>query len=233
MGKLVEKLIARLLYREIIHHDLIPTNQFGGRMASSMLDAGLTLLHNIQIAHTAGLHTGLLLFDIQGFFDNVNWARLVQIMADLGFTQELVSWTRSFLAEQTVRLNFNGHISDPFHSDVGTPQGSPISLVLSVIYTYAILCKAEDERHASLSMYIDNGAIFACGKTWEEVKSSLANVYSECASWLECSSLTVEPDKTELIFFRKLREREDPSNHIYLRIHSRNMYYKVTATHRL
>jgi Reverse transcriptase (RNA-dependent DNA polymerase)/Endonuclease-reverse transcriptase len=108
MGKLVEKLIARLLYREIINHDLIPTNQFGGRMASSTLDAGLTLLHDIQIAHAAGLRTGLLLFDIQGFFDNVNRDRLVQVLADLGFSQELVSWTRSFLAERTVRLKFNG-----------------------------------------------------------------------------------------------------------------------------
>ena len=72
MGKLVEKLIAHLLYREIINHNLLPTNQFGGCMASSTLDAGLTLLHDIQTAHAAGLHTGLLLFNIQGFFDNVN-----------------------------------------------------------------------------------------------------------------------------------------------------------------
>jgi hypothetical protein len=233
MGKLVEKLVARLLYREIITHDLVPTNQFGGRMASSTLDAGLTLLHDIQIAHAAGLRTGLLLFDIQGFFDNVNRNRLVQIMADLGFSQELVGWTRSFLAERTVRLKFNGHTSNPFHSDVGTPQGSPISPVLSVIYTQAILRKAAIERRASLSMYIDDGAIFACGNTWEEVESSLTNVYTACTSWLERSGLVAEPDKTELMFFRRPREREDPPGHIFLPIPAQNTYYKVSATHRL
>ena len=64
MGKLVEKLMAKLLYSEIIRHNLLPTNQYEGRMASSTLDAGLMLTHDIQVAHAAGLHTGLLLFNI-------------------------------------------------------------------------------------------------------------------------------------------------------------------------
>ena len=185
IGKLTEKLILYLLYREIIHHDLIPTNQFSGHMASSTLDAGLTLLHDIQIVHVAGLQTGLLLFDIQGFSNNVNYDRLIQVMADLYFFQELVAWTCSFLAEQMVRLKFNGHTSDPFHSDIGTPQGLPISPVLSVIYTYAILQKAKYQHYTSLSMYIDDRAIFACSTTWEEVKSTLSAVYTDCVSWLE------------------------------------------------
>ena len=91
MGKLVEKLIACLLYREIIEFNLLTTNQFGGYMASSMLDAGLTLLHNIQAAYAAGLCTGLLLFNIQGFFNNVNRERLTQIISDLGFAHKLVA----------------------------------------------------------------------------------------------------------------------------------------------
>jgi hypothetical protein len=82
-------------------------------------------------------------------------------------------------------------------------------------------------------MYIDDGAIFACGSTWEEVKSSLSTVYSECASWLERSGLKAEPDKTELMFFRRPREREDPPNHIVLPIHSQNTTYRVPASHHL
>ena len=47
MGKIIEKLMACLFYSEIIRHDLLPTNQFGGRMASSILDTGLSLMHDI------------------------------------------------------------------------------------------------------------------------------------------------------------------------------------------
>jgi hypothetical protein len=50
--------------QEMAQHALVHTTQCGGRNASSALDAGLTLLHDIQGAHQAGPRTGLLLFDI-------------------------------------------------------------------------------------------------------------------------------------------------------------------------
>jgi hypothetical protein len=123
-GKLVEKTVARLLYKEINVNSLMPTTQFGGRRASSTLDAALTLIHDVKVVHAASLCTGILLFDIAGFFDNVNRPRLVQLVEDMGFAPELVEWMRSFLTDRSVRLKFNGSLSVPFPSLVGTPQGS-------------------------------------------------------------------------------------------------------------
>src|SRR6266446_1000561 len=233
MGKLVEKLMARLLYSEIIRFDLLPTNQFGGRMASSTLDAGLSLVHDVKVAHRAGLRTGLLLFDIQGFFDNINRERLMQIIADLGFAQEIVDCTSAFLSDRTVRLKFNRHISDPFSSEVGTPQGSPISPVLSVLYTHALLRITQETKWTALSMYIDDGAILACGETWDEVESSLKKAYSSCALWLHRAGLKVEPDKTEVMYFRRRFEKEDPPGNISLPHHPQHTSYEVKAVHRL
>jgi hypothetical protein len=236
MGKLVEKLVARLIYSKIISHNLIPTNQYGGRMASSTLDAGLTLTHDIQVAHAAGLRTGLLLFDIQGYFDNINRERLVQVVEDLGFAPEIVSWTRTFLSERTVRLKFNSHTSEPFNSEVGTPQGSPISPVLSTLYTHALLHMTRGIKWTSLNLYIDDGAILACGKTWTDVESSLIAAYTLCASWLDRSGLKAEPDKTELMYFRRRFETEDPPGHILLPTRqdpNGHTHYRVTTVHRL
>ena len=101
LGKLLEKVVAKMIYKEMEKHTLVPTNQFGGRNASSTVDAGLTLLHDIQAAHQAGLRSGLLLFDIQGFFDNINHERLIQTFTNLGFAPELISWCRSFLKDRT------------------------------------------------------------------------------------------------------------------------------------
>ena len=55
MGKLLEKLVAKLIYRDMTKYSLIPTTQFGGRNSSSTLDVGLTLTHDIQSAHQGGL----------------------------------------------------------------------------------------------------------------------------------------------------------------------------------
>ena len=230
LGKLLEKVVAKLIYSDMTKHALVPTTQFGGRNASSTLDAGLTLLHDIQSAHQAGLRTGILLFDIQGFFDNINHERLITTFADLGFAPELVKWCRSFLKDRTVRLKFNGKTSDPFDFTVGTPQGSPVSPVLSIIYTSPLLYKMRTWNKASLGMYIDDGVIFACGREWEHIESTMREGYRDCVEWLSRAGLNVEPDKTELLFFKKRMERTDPPRHIHLPNPALHTYYRVKAT---
>ena len=230
LGKLLEKVVAKLIYRDMSNHDLVPATQFGGRNASSTLDAGLTLLHDIQAAHQAGLRAGMLLFDIQGFFDNINHDRLVKVFADLGFAPELVGWCRSFLNDRTVRLKFNGQTSDPFDFEVGTPQGSPVSPVLSIIYTSPLLHKMKNWASSSLGMYIDDGVIFACGHEWKQIEDTMRKGYSECAEWLTQAGLNIEPDKSELIFFRKRGEKTNPPPYTHLPNYALQTYYRVPAT---
>jgi hypothetical protein len=64
LSKLLEKAVAKCFQHDIVTHELIPTNQFGGRTHSSCLDAGLTLIHDVQTVHANGLKVGILLFDV-------------------------------------------------------------------------------------------------------------------------------------------------------------------------
>jgi len=57
--------------------------------------------------------------------------------------------------------------------------------------------------NASLGMYIDDGVIFACGRKWEDIETSMHDGYATCTEWLIRAGLNAEPDKTELIYFRK------------------------------
>ena len=233
LGKLLEKIVAKLIYRDMANYDLVPSTQFGGRNASSTLDAGLSLLHDIQSAHQTGLKASILLFDIQGFFDNINHERLIKIFADLGFATELVNWCRSFLKDRTVRLRFNGQTSDPFDFEVGTPQGSPVSPVLSIIYTSPLLHKMRRWANSSLGMYIDDGVVFACGRNWKSIETTMCKGYAECTEWLTRAGLKVEPDKTELLFFRKRGDGTPSPPYTHLPNHALNTYYRVTATNTL
>ena len=230
LGKLLEKVVAKLIYRDMSNYELVPMTQFGGRNASSTLDAGLTLLHDIQAAHQTGLRAGILLFDIQGFFDNINHERMTKIFADLGFAPELVRWCKSFLKDRTVRLKFNGQTSDPFDFGVGTPQGSPVSPVLSIIYTSPLLHKMKRWTKSALGMYIDDGVIFACGREWRQIEDTMRKGYSECAEWLTRAGLNIEPDKSELIFFRKRGEKSNPPPYTHLPNYALRTYYRVPAT---
>jgi hypothetical protein len=207
MSKLLEKAVAKRMQYDIVKYELIQANQFGGRAHSSCLDAGLALLHDVQEAHRRGLKCGILLFDVRGFFDNVNHGRMTAILENLGYPPELVRWLEAFLKDRKVRLSFNNVISDERGQPIGVPQGSPLSPVLSITYTSSLLAMMKGWNNSSLGMYVDDGILFACAEDWRDVSRILTARYMVCEEWLRRSGLAIEPDKTELLFFQKPYER--------------------------
>lgn len=203
MSKLLEKVIAQRFQHDLVELELVSTTQFGGRRHSSCLDAGLTLLHNIQAAHGLGLKCGILLFDVKGFFNHVNHGHLAAVIKALSFHPSLCHWVLAFLADRKVHLHFNNMLADEHDQPVGIPQGSPLSPILSIIYTSALLHTMREWPHSSLGMYIDDGILFACRPTWTDVTHNLAAHYATCDNWLHRAGLAAEPNKMELMFFQK------------------------------
>jgi len=201
-GKVLEKIIACCVLHDVNSLQLIPTNQFGSRNYSSTVDAGLSIVHTAQAAICTGHVAALLLFDIQGFFNNINAEWAVQIFLDLGFPPSLCKWLCSFLSECRIRLCFNATTSDPFLVLHGTPQGSPLSPLLSAIYTSPLLKHLEALwTKRSLSLYVDDGAISALGPSYRHAVHMVAEGFEEVTSWLAQNGLHAEPEKTELIIF--------------------------------
>jgi hypothetical protein len=203
MSKLLEKAIAKQMQYDIVKYKLIQPNQFGSQAHSSCLDVGLALLHNVQEVHKRGLKCGILLFDVRGFFDNVNHGRMTAILENLAYPPELVQWSEVFLKDWKVCLSFNNIISEERGQPIGVPQGSPLSPVYSITYTSSLLAMMKGWNNSSLGMYVDNGILFACADEWGDVERLLRARYTVCEEWLRCSGLVIEPDKMELLFFQK------------------------------
>ena len=75
-----------------------------------------------------------LYFLIKAGFDNVNASTLRARLLASHIPSHMVDWVSSFLSERTCTLVFQGspNISSPV--SVGTPQGSPISPLLFLLY---------------------------------------------------------------------------------------------------
>jgi hypothetical protein len=84
--------------------------------------------------------------------------------------------------------------------------------------------------NSSLGMYIDDGVIFACGREWNQIEGTMRRGYTECAEWLTRAGLNIEPDKTELIFFRRRGEKGIPPPYTHLPNYALQTYYRVPAT---
>jgi hypothetical protein len=230
MGKLLEKVLTQCILYDINHYELIPTTQFGGRNASSTVDAGLTLQHDIRTTHASGLICGMVLFNISGFFDNINHQWLVAVFQALGFPREVVLWLSSFLTDRHVSLRFNDFTSEPYDLSISTPQGSPISPVLSIIFASPLLHLAQRWNNTSLTMYVDDGNLFACGTDFAQVSNRLRLAYRECWDWLHKAGLAIEPDKTEVTFFQNSHAGHRRPDYIWLADPSRALEYRVDAT---
>ena len=207
-GKLLEKIIAKRILSDTHHFNILPPTQFGSHDYHCAVDAALCLVHNAQSAVQAGYVASVVLFDISGFFDNINVSRVVHIFRNLGFPPSLCNWILSFLTERKVVLSFNGMKSLPIFLDHGTPQGSPLSPILSAIYTSPLLKFINDNwSRRGLNMYVDDGAIFSNTKTQKESARIATLALQEITAWLGRNGLKCDTDKTEFITFAPLRPR--------------------------
>jgi hypothetical protein len=152
-------------------------------------------------------------------------------MENLGFPCEYCDWAHSFLTIRKVRLSFNNFTSDEMRQPVRTLQGSPVSPVLSAIYTSALLKLQDNWNNSMLGMYVDDGVILAHAEDWESVDHLLIVWYQRCEEWLRRSNLAVEPDKTEVLYFCTPRQHLDfPPNCICLPNPLENTSYAVQAS---
>jgi hypothetical protein len=202
IAKLLEKIVACHLLSDVNSFSLIPTNQFGSHDYSSAVDTILATTHNAKCCIKSN-HVGtLVLFDIQGYFDNISIPCLLRICADLGFPHEICAWLGSFLHDQNVHLSFNNFTSNPFSVDHETPQGSPLSPIIFTIFTSPLLkLTLASWKHQNLNMFVDNGSIFATGCTFKSTMITAMSGFKEVLRWLHRNGLHADRDKTEFIIF--------------------------------
>ena len=207
-GKLLEKVITRRITNNIaLYPDILPNNQFGSRPQYCTTDAALTLVHKIQATRSSGYHATLILFDISGFFDHIDANRTQDIFRKKGFPPNLVKWIFSFLTNRTTSMRLDSTDIDPFNIPDGTPQGSPLSPILSAIYTSFLLNLSSRWTYSSLSLYVDDGAIFSVSATPYSACKNAISKLEETLKWLHVNGLTADFDKTELMIFSPPRYR--------------------------
>jgi hypothetical protein len=71
-SKLLEKIVAKQINSDIEAHDLLPMIQYGSWLKHNTMDAIATLIHKIQGTINTKHTSALILFNISGFFDNIN-----------------------------------------------------------------------------------------------------------------------------------------------------------------
>ncbi|KAI5115721.1 hypothetical protein M0805_005035 [Coniferiporia weirii] len=201
LGKLLEKIIANQLQFLANEENWLPPNQYGGRQGHSVYDASQHLLQIVERAHSKGQVCSILVVDIQGFFDSVHPALLHQQLVSMGCLLNMVDWCLSFMMGRHVSISFDGTtLPSAPKPDLGTPQGSPVSPILSTIFT-GLAIQRFQQPGCNLLAYVDDHLIVCMGPNIASNCESLARAYHQLDSHFLRLGLNIEAMKTEALHF--------------------------------
>ncbi|QRW23104.1 Reverse transcriptase (RNA-dependent DNA polymerase) [Rhizoctonia solani] len=175
--------------------------KFGGKDITSCTDAGLCMVHNICTAWKSNKAASLLTLDVSGYFNNVDHACLIYTLDCLGYSNNICNWLQSYLSNRTAQFCIDGILCPHFQLlDVGIPQGSPLSPVLSLLYSIPLLLASIDLQ-AHLFAYIDNFTILAYSHSHQENINVITNVIKNINQVAIKLGLEFELPKSDLIHF--------------------------------
>ena len=132
--KILERIMNNRLACVARMSGLLNPHQCGSLAGLPVADACTTLSHEVKTLPMDKRKVSTLCLDIKGGFDNVNPSTPCGMLSAKGVNPYLVSWTHSFLMGTSCPLLFQGSAKVFSPVLVGTPQGSPVSSLLFVIY---------------------------------------------------------------------------------------------------
>ena len=202
LGKLLEKIIKQRLMLELERRNILPQHQAGFRPGKSTIYNIVRLeryaRENLQRPRRRQ-HSAAILFDIKAAFDSVWHDGLIYKLNDFRLPSYIINYLTSFLHNRTAAIEIENILSRQFNLKSGTPQGSPLSPLLYIIYTADSMNGIP--THTEHGLFADDTALWTSGNTPTSLSSRLQQAIDEFERWCKSWKLKLQPTKTELIHF--------------------------------
>ncbi|RAL64847.1 hypothetical protein DID88_001443 [Monilinia fructigena] len=206
VGKGLERIIARRIAWTSLTHSTLSPQHCGALPKRSAMDLVAAFVHDVECAFARKREVTLVTMDVQGAFDALLPRRLLKRMQDQGWPTSLLKMIRSFLQERRVMVRLENVYTDESRVQCGTPQGSPLSPVLYMLYLAELLNQDQALRFG----YADDIALYRVGKTLEDNIKAITRDVQQIEAWGSANKVAFAPEKLEMMHFTRRRHIRAP-----------------------
>ena len=155
------------------------------------------LTDKITTGFEKGLFTGMVLIDLQKAFDTIEDQILLKKIKYLGFSENTVTWFKSYLCERKFKISINTSYSSPANLSCGVPQGSILGQLLFLLYINDLPQAVVSDR----LLYVDDTCIVFQHKSKIDIEKQLIKDFSSVCDWFVENKLSIHfgQDKTKSI----------------------------------
>ena len=134
-GKLMERIVARKLARDLERRNVLPPNQGGYRAGKTTWENAARFAYDVYEGFQRKEQILAVAVDLEDAYNRVQFKLLIEILVQYGVSLTLTRWLAAALQERKVAMRLGNWISTPQQLTMGLPQGSPLSPVLYNVYT--------------------------------------------------------------------------------------------------
>lgn len=211
-AKLYDKMTnARLIYI-LEDNKMLDNKQFGFRRNKQTLSSMLQLNKDILDAFEEKSHVQLISFDIYKAFDRVWPETVLKTFQKYKIGGRIYNYIASFLKKRFFKVSIGMTSSDEFYTELGVPQGSPLSSTLFLMAFQGILDELKLIKEVKYSAYADDLIIYATNYGNIVNKSILQTAIDKITDKGKKTGLKFSYEKTHAIHFCRKRNCLNETN---------------------
>ena len=200
LNKILEKLVHNRVYKFLEDYQCIYSLQFGFRKNHSTNHALIQITESIRQALDNKKHVCGVFVDLQKAFDTVNHDILISKLDHYGIRGTANNWFSSYLKNRSQFVSILGYESSTKPINHGVPQGSVLGPLLFLIYIndlhYAI-------KNSKVFHFADDTNLLNISDSPKQMQKLVNADLKILYHWLLANKISLNCDKTEVIFFRK------------------------------
>lgn len=204
VGKLIERAVLPQIIQHMFLNRLHIPNQSGYKPGHSCETLLVRLVNDILLNMDDAKCTVLLLLDLSAAFDTVDHDILLDILSkEIGVSDTVLQWIRSFLKGRRQAIIINGVKSGYRDNLFGVPQGSVLGPVLFNIYVRGLIRYLESFGF-TVHGYADDHQVlksFRIEFQFATIRDSLPKCLELVSLWMKKFFLKLNAGKSQLIVF--------------------------------